>query len=278
MAAVSFTKVEGLGNDFILLDRTDHAEDLLAESIEWARAQATALCERRTGIGADGLLVVGPARGEAIASMTVINADGSRPEMCGNGLRCVAAWVAERFASEVVHIDTDAGLRECRVVRREGMAAEVRIDMGPAVVSGKRLPKAGGGREFVSVSIGNPHAVCFVEAIDDPETLARHYGPAVENDAAYQPAKTNVEFAQLEDDGSISLWVWERGVGITAACGTGACATAAAAVSEGLVAPDQPVLVTLPGGTLTIVVPADSSRGVAMTGPCRQVFSGVVEV
>ncbi|MFV8756700.1 diaminopimelate epimerase [Nannocystaceae bacterium ST9] len=279
MAAVSFSKVEGLGNDFILLDRLDHAAGGLVEIVAWARAIAPRICERRTGIGADGILIVGAGQSEdSLGTMIVVNADGSRPEMCGNGLRCVAAFLAGRYKVDAVRIDTDAGGRDCRIVGRSANATDVAIDMGPATSLGKRSPKAGGGREFIGIGVGNPHAICFVSGEDDLETLARSYGPAIETDAAYLPDKTNVEFAAREPDGSLTLWVWERGVGITQACGTGACATAAAAVREQLLPADAPITVRLPGGALTIVVPSDPRAGIEMTGPSRHVFTGVVHV
>lgn len=272
---LAFRKVEGLGNDFVLLDRLEVDADTLARDVAWAQACARELCDRRTGIGADGILLVGPGR-RGTASMTVVNFDGSRPEMCGNGLRCVAAFVAERRGLPALDIDTDAGLRACRVLGAEAGVVSVSVDMGPAERLGSRRPAAGNGAVFVGISMGNPHAVCFVEDLD-PESLARTLGPAIELDPVYAPAKTNVEFARIEADGSITLWVWERGVGITSACGTGACATAAAAVDLGLLAADHPIWVRLPGGLLSITVPSVASGQVVMSGPARQVFSGVLE-
>lgn len=279
---LAFRKVEGLGNDFVLLDRVDVDADSLAREVAWAQAHAPSLCDRRTGIGADGILIVGPGRRGA-ASMIVVNFDGSRPEMCGNGLRCVAAFVAERTGALALDIDTDAGPRACRILGRQAAdEVTVSVDMGPAERLGVLRPAAGDGHAFVGISMGNPHAVCFVEhessreAKTDPESLARTLGPAIEQDRVFAPAKTNVEFARIEPDGSITLWVWERGVGITSACGTGACATAAAAVDLGLLAADRPIAVRLPGGTLSITVPSVASEQVVMTGPARQVFSGVL--
>jgi diaminopimelate epimerase len=272
MPGVAFLKVEGLGNDFILLERMSAEPEQLAAEIAWARGVAPALCDRRKGIGADGILLVGPGRGEAVASMTVVNFDGSRPEMCGNGLRCVAAFVAERLGTRSLVIDTDAGPKVADVQTIDG-EVEVRIDMGPGRLLGDRRPEAAEGRSFVGVSMGNPHAVCFVD--EQPEALARRLGPAIELDGVYAPDKTNVEFARVDADGFIELWVWERGVGITQACGTGACATVVAAVRAGLVPSAAPIEVRLPGGRLTITVPNDPERGVIMCGPCRQVFTGV---
>jgi diaminopimelate epimerase len=190
----------------------------------------------------------------------------------------VAAFVAERAGARTLDIDTDAGVRACRIFERGESSVEVSVDMGPARRLGVRRPVAAQSdrpRDFVGISMGNPHAVCFVGPSEDPESLARTLGPAIELDPVYAPDKTNVELARMEADGSILLWVWERGVGITAACGTGACATAAAAVDLGLLAPDRPIAVRLPGGVLTITVPAATSEQIVMSGPARQVFSGV---
>jgi diaminopimelate epimerase len=275
---LAFRKVEGLGNDFVLLDRLDVDETTLARDVAWVQGEAKRLCDRRTGVGADGILIVGPGRRGA-ASMIVVNFDGSRPEMCGNGLRCVAAFVAEQRGVDALHIlgiDTDAGLRACRILAANSGVASVSVDMGPAERLGIRRPAAGVGLAFVSISMGNPHAVCFVEH-EDPESFARTLGPAIERDPVFAPKKTNVEFARVEADGSITLWVWERGVGITSACGTGACATAAAAVDLGLLAPDRPISVRLPGGALSITVPSVASEPVVMSGPARQVFSGAID-
>jgi diaminopimelate epimerase len=272
---LAFRKVEGLGNDFVLLDRLDVDADTLAREVAWASAEAPKLCDRRTGIGADGILLVGPGRRGA-ASMIVVNFDGSRPEMCGNGLRCVAAFVAERRGLGTMDIDTDAGLRACRILGVNAGVASVSVNMGLAERLGTQRPAAGNGREFVGISMGNPHAVHFVDH-EDPELLARTLGPAIEVDRVYAPAKTNVEFARVEADESITLWVWERGVGITSACGTGACATAAAAIDLGLRDAEVPISVRLPGGELSITVPRVASGQVVMIGPARQVFSGVVD-
>lgn len=275
-----FTKVEGLGNDFVLVDlRADGPA--CAPDLDSLRARAPQLCDRRRGVGGDGLLLVTASEiAEAEAAMVVINFDGSRPEMCGNGLRCVAAHVGARaglVAGARLAIETDAGLLGCEL---ETLAtvdgpffAEVRVDMGPAERRGETTLE---GRRFVDVSMGNPHAICFVEADPDIDEL-RTLGPLVEDHPAYAPARTNVEFARVVGPERIILWVWERGVGLTQACGTGACATAVAAADAGLVAYDRPVEVRLPGGKLTIVVPSDRSQGVRMAGPAREVFRGTVE-
>jgi diaminopimelate epimerase len=269
-----FSKVEGLGNDFLLVDRSDAPAEALGREVERLRRLAPALCDRRTGVGADGILIVGaPLDPQADARMIVINHDGSRPEMCGNGIRCVAQRVAFRCGESRVSIETDGGPRRCEV--GGGDARLVRVDMGPARRLGPVTPAAAAPRVFHGVSMGNPHAVHIVDD-EDPEALARTLGPRVEVDPAY-PDRTNVELARIEGD-RLVLWVWERGCGITLACGTGACAAAAVAVDLHLAAPDRDLAVCLPGGTLTVRVPADPHAGVAMTGPARVVFEGSIDV
>ncbi len=271
-----FVKVEGLGNDFVVLERPELAGAALDAELAGLRERAVAICDRRTGVGADGLLVVAaPVSAGALATMIVVNADGSRPQMCGNGLRCVALLLARSSGRDRFVVDTDAGRREV-VVPDAAAGSEpgwIEIDMGPAVDTPRTVPAAADGREFLGVSMGNPHAIAFVKAPDDPEVLARMLGPGITGDPLY-PEGTNVEFARVEEDGRIRLVVWERGAGLTSACGTGACATAAAAVRTGRVPGDAPIWVDLPGGPLRITVPADASAGVRMYGPARVVFSG----
>jgi diaminopimelate epimerase len=273
MVTLAFTKVEGLGNDFLLLDRRGDSVASIEAELTTLATLAPAVCHRRTGVGADGILVLGPPQGAGHdASMWVVNHDGSRPEMCGNGLRCVAL-VAAGVGRNVLTIDTDAGPRRCTVTAAVAEHGEVEVDMGPGVLLGERTPAAGEGREFCAVSMGNPHAVAFVGPREDPEALARRLGPGVERSPEF-PEGTNVELARVEPDGSVRLWVWERGCGITDACGTGACATAVAGARQGLVPHDAPITVHLPGGPLEIRVPTDPGAGVLMRGPARVVFRG----
>jgi diaminopimelate epimerase len=273
MAALEFTKVEGLGNDFLLLDRRGASVAEVEAELSLLARVAPSVCHRRTGVGGDGILVLGPARTAGHdASMWVVNHDGSRPEMCGNGLRCVAL-VAAGVGRRVITIDTDAGPRRCEVLAEHPHAGEVEVDMGPGRSLGERRPAAGEGRTFDAVSMGNPHAVAFVGPDEDPEALARGIGPGVERAPEF-PEGTNVELARVEPDGSVRLWVWERGCGITDACGTGACATAVAGARRGLLPVDVPVTVRLPGGPLEILVPSDPAAGVRMRGPARVAFQG----
>lgn len=274
MARLEFRKVEGLGNDFLLLDRLRGVDDAELASL---REAAPKLCDRRTGVGGDGILIVAPpTKPGSAATMIVINHDGSRPEMCGNGVRCVAQWLAERVDGGEVRVDTDAGLRVCRVLSDDGVRAQVSVTMGPALALGDQSPAAASPRSFIGISMGNPHAICFVGANEDPERLARELGPKVEVDPAY-PERTNVEFCRPDAEG-LTLWVWERGCGITGACGTGACATAAAAVQAGHAKPDRDLVVRLPGGDLSIRVPSDREAEVIMAGPARVAFEGAVSI
>jgi diaminopimelate epimerase len=263
-AAIHFDKYEGLGNDFIVA-RAANERDVPPD-------RAPALCDRRFGIGADGiLLILPPRRAGCDARMRVINADGSIPEMCGNGVRCVALHLAsERGVREAeLRIDTDAGDCACRV-EVAASDARVAVDMGFVRPLGPRSIDVDGKSLTIELAdAGNPHAILFgAFGRGDVESL----GPRIATHRDF-PRGTNVEFALVAASG-IDLVVWERGVGITMACGTGACATAAVACRNGLLAYGAPIAVRLPGGRLDVTV-ADSGR-VNMTGPARRVYSGVL--
>jgi len=266
VSKLAFFKYQGLGNDFIVVEASDE-RDVPAE-------RAAVLCERRFGVGADGLILVLPPRTPDCATrMRVINADGSIPEMCGNGVRCVALHFARsrHRGQTTLLVDTDAGARACSVddARGEGM---VTVDMGVVRVLGDRTVQLDGKQVTVTTAdAGNPHAVLFgAFARGDVE----HLGPRLAVHPDF-PRGTNVEFACVAADG-IDLVVWERGVGITLACGTGGCATAAVACAKKLVATETPVAVRLPGGRLDVTV--DDVGRATMRGPARHVFSGVIEV
>lgn len=269
-SGLEFRKYEGLGNDFVLVDASD--DQLVAVE------QAPAICDRRRGIGADGvLLVLPPRRADCDARMRVINADGSVPEMCGNGARCVALHVARarglRRAS--LQLETDAGVRSCQVddSALAGQAGDdgsafVTIDMAVVHVLGERTLQVGEERlTLMLADAGNPHAVLFGDFTrDDVERL----GPRVATSPEF-PRGTNVEFARAVSN-EIELMVWERGVGMTLACGTGACATAAVACAKGIVPHGSPIGLALPGGRLQVTVARDYRT--TMCGPARHVFSG----
>lgn len=260
-----FEKWEGIGNDFILLE-TD--AELAPELVQ-------RLCDRHRGIGADGILLLSRTEGGE-PRMIVRNADASRPEMCGNGLRCVAAFLARKSGAELLELNvtTDAGDKRCTVRRIEADAYEVGVDMGHAKLGEPLEVEVDGARHrFTTVDVGNPHAITF--APHENADLDR-LGPVV---ATTPPGGTNVELCRVAtSDGrkSIEVIVWERGVGRTLACGTGACAVAAAACEEGRMSFGEPIRVVLPGGPLEITV--DASRALRMVGPARRVFAGEVTI
>ncbi len=259
--ALRFGKYEGLGNDFIVVDEDSSADEVAARG-------AVALCDRRFGIGADGVLLV-TRSADGVPAMKVLNADGSNPEMCGNGLRCVALHLAIlRGVDELaITVSTDAGLRACKLTR-QGDQGIVSVDMGEVRSTGKQtLAKDGETHTLFLADAGNPHAILFGSYT---RADAERIGPVIEKDPSF-PKGTNVEFANVHD-ARIDLIVWERGVGITLACGTGACATAVVAREQGLIAPTGSIKVALLGGELTID-PSPTGR-TTMVGPARRVFVG----
>jgi diaminopimelate epimerase len=293
---VKFSKVHGLGNDFIIADL--RAPALAAEA---ARAQdpetVRALCDRRFGVGADGVLAILPAK-DADARMRVLNADGSEAEMCGNGLRCVVKHLYERdpaLQHSSLVIETGAGPLSCDVSASAGVVQAVTVNMGrPRLLRGE-IPMTGPAHErcvaaalpvddrsapslaLTAVSMGNPHAVAFVdESGAELRALAETVGPRVENHAWF-PQRTNAEFAHIRKSDEIELVVWERGCGITLACGTGACATAVAACLNGHARTGVEIRVRLLGGDLAITV-AEDLGAVFMRGPATHVFDADINL
>jgi len=258
-----FAKYEGLGNDFLVIDAT--TEDAVSAE------EAARLCDRHFGVGGDGVLLVLPPRDPAhTARMKVVNADGSIPEMCGNGLRCVALHVAleGRLPDGLLSFETDAGLRPAEV-HRQGGHASVRVDMGVVRHLGARTVATPAGDVEVALGdAGNPHAILFGDF--SPADVDR-LGPLLATHEAF-PGGTNVEFCRVTAD-AIDVVVWERGVGRTLACGTGACAVAVVACATGRWKDPARVPVRLPGGTL-LVEPGTASGATWMTGPARRVFEG----
>ena len=261
MQALNFTKMQGLGNDFILIDAR---KENLAE-INLAQL-AIDMCDRHFGVGADGLLIVWPSE-KAHYRMQVLNPDGSEPEMCGNGIRCFAKYVyeADKLTEEVISVETLSGIKLPAVIlgpQKEVVGVEV--DMGIPKDEGKISLQ---GFEFRKISMGNPHAVAFADdlsKIDLPEI-----GPKIENDKHFSN-RTNVEFVKVLNDKEIDVVVWERGAGQTLACGTGACACVVAASLLGKTG--RRVLVHLPGGNLDIEW--DKDDHVLMRGPAQKIFKG----
>jgi diaminopimelate epimerase len=262
-----FTKYEGLGNDFLVVDAG------LDFTLDAARVMA--ICDRHFGVGGDGVLLVTPPQSlGARATMIVLNADGSRPEMCGNGLRCVALHLATQDRAQGVSfiVDTDAGPRLV-AVERSDRSASVSVGMGRATPEPDFTHAfRAASLKFSRISMGNPHAIVFDAGLD--EAALDELGPRVS--AGFERG-TNVELVTLRDSRSLDVIVWERGVGRTLACGTGACAVAVAAARQGRVPFDTEIEVRLPGGPLHISV-ARETLDVTMRGPAKQVFSGEVQL
>jgi diaminopimelate epimerase len=274
---MDFLKMHGLGNDFVLIDLLDGVERRADE--DWARL-AVALCDRHFGVGADGVLLALPSEC-ADVRMRIFNADGSEAEMCGNGIRCLARYARDRGrADQELRVETLAGVL---ILSFPGGSDAVRVDMGSPRLAPSEIPiRAEGDRvldlplsiagydlRLTAVSMGNPHAVAFMDA-DAWKTLPLHeVGPAVEHHPMF-PQRTNFHAVVVKSDHSASVRVWERGAGPTLACGTGACAVAVAGVLRGVL--HSPVAVTLPGGTLQIEW--QPGGHVFMTGPAEYVFHG----
>ncbi len=273
---LEFTKYQGTGNDFIVVERSVLGPDPSAETVR-------RLCDRHRGVGADGILVVGEHEGRY--AMRVLNADGSIPEMCGNGLRCVVAHLVRtgRVSGREIVVDTDAGPHAC-VVHGQDPDLEIEVTMRVPSLSPAEVPVRadaplrdaafdvdGRTLHLTTVSMGNPHAVTFDDVGEERTAL----GPRLERDPRF-PVGVNVGFARI-DSARIDLRVFERGAGWTQACGTGACAAAVAAVETGRASRGEPIAVTLPGGPLLITVGAEGEP-VRMRGPARFVFAGRVEL
>lgn len=274
--ATAFTKWQGCGNDFILIDDR-------MEGIANHRDLAVRLCDRHYGIGADGLILVLPS-GKADFRMRIFNADGSEAEMCGNGIRCFARLVYDRgFTNKTVFtVETEAGVLRPALILAAGKVQAVRVDMGAPVLEAAEIPVTGFGRERVinrpitvlgqtydvtCVSMGNPHCVVFVE---DLEALdIDRIGPAFETHAWF-PRRVNTEFVAIQDHTHLRMRVWERGAAVTLACGTGACATMVAAVLNQKA--ERQAEIELDGGVLHVEWAEDDH--VYMTGPAELVFTG----
>ncbi len=262
-----FFKYHGLGNDFVVVAGEDQ---------RLPQGWIEQVCDRRRGVGGDGLLVVAPPRrAGSDGTMILYNRDGTRPEMCGNGIRCVARYLVEHRevgGDSPVTIDTDAGSRECRVTDRGEPEWQVSVDMGIAEV-GRRVDWEvdDGRRSFLKVDMGNPHAVTF-GSTDEME--ADRFGRSMNaSDGSEFPDGVNVEFVDVLDSRSLRVVVYERGVGRTLACGTGACAAAVSGWRQDRLESGSSAIVRLPGGALRIE--KDATNHIWMTGPVVSAFSGV---
>jgi diaminopimelate epimerase len=278
---IDFHKMHGTLNDFVVF------HDLGGE-VRLSREQVIRICDRRGGIGADGVIVIRPSE-RANFFMDYINADGSYAEMCGNGIRVLGKYVYDNGLSEKTElpVETRAGTKILRIFPGlDGKAERIRVDMGRPIFEPDKIPSTvrsgqvpvidypvvSEGRSFHAtlVSMGNPHCVIFVE--EDPDPLPCHYGPAIENHVLF-PARTNVEFIRVDNPGVLTMRVWERGSGETHSCGTGACASAVAAHLKGF--SSALTKVRLLGGELEIEWNGNNNN-VFMTGPAIFVYVGSI--
>jgi diaminopimelate epimerase len=279
MVSINFTKMQGLGNDFVLIDaRKEKLEGIALAEL------AVEICDRHFGVGADGLLIVWPSD-KANIRMQIFNPDGSEPQMCGNGIRCFAKYIYETSAEkkDVISVETRAGVLIPAVIKDKDKIAAIEVDMGEPRLKASQIPLLIAEQEKVielainlesktyratCVSMGNPHCVIFVK--DFSEIDLYKDGPQIETLKIF-PENTNVEFAHIVNRQAIEVKVWERGAGETLACGTGACAVVVAASLNGLA--DRKTTIHLPGGELEIEWQADDNH-VIMRGPAEQVFAG----
>ncbi|RMD71805.1 MAG: diaminopimelate epimerase [Cyanobacteria bacterium J149] len=277
---LKFSKYHGLGNDFILIDNRHQSQPLVSQE------EAVKMCDRHFGIGADGVIFVLAGEGDTDYTMRIFNSDGSEPEMCGNGIRCFAQFITELEGKEEIgktyRIHTLAGLI-CPTIMGNG---QVKVDMGEPQLEAEKIPTTLGktGEKVVNesltvgdrtyhvscVSMGNPHCLVFVENIE--QINLNEIGSKFETHPVF-PQKTNTEFIQVISHNYLKMKVWERGAGITLACGTGACATVVAGVLNDRC--DRISTVELPGGCLEIEW-SEKDNHVYMTGPATKVFSGQI--
>ena len=257
-----FTKMHGLGNDYLYVygEVPNNIEEL-----------STKLSERHFGAGSDGMIYISPS-GVADFKMRIFNADGSEAKMCGNGIRCVGKYVYDKGYTDKrnLTIETLSGIKTLDLGISFGKVKSVTVDMGQAVPA-EDMPLNVDGKTVIltPVSVGNPHTVIFVDDIEKAPLTT--LGPKIEHHEAF-PGGVNVEFVQVLGNSELRTRVWERGSGVTMACGTGACACATAAVKKKYCALYEPISVHLDGGTLKITVATDNA--VTMTGPAEFIYEG----
>jgi diaminopimelate epimerase len=277
---LEFVKMQGTGNDFIMVDARDLDND-------WSKLSVD-ICRNHFGIGADGLITIGNSS-IADLKMRIFNADGSEAQICGNGLRCFAKYAVDRklVRGPDLTAETVAGVKKVDTVSEHGKVTRARVNMGKPVLKGKDIPVAidndgpildqviqvdGSELELSFVSMGNPHAVCFMK-----ENVAKFplltVGPLVEHHTLF-PQRTNFEIVNVLDGRSLQIRIWERGVGETLACGSGACAVAVISRLKNITGKDVDIMI--PGGTLT--VSWDGKGDVYLEGPVGEVFSGAFEL
>lgn len=278
---MKFTKMHGCGNDYIYID-------CFKETVKDEKQAAIFLSDRHFGVGGDGIILIRKGK-TADFEMVMYNADGSRAEMCGNAIRCVAKYVFDNGYTDKTSFSVESmgAVKYIDVNVENGVVVSAKVDMGAPVLKGDDIPVnihkdkvvcekiTVGGREFnmTCVSMGNPHAVMFID--ESPKDFdLNYYGALFEKNTDVFPNRVNAEFAKVTDKNNIEMRVYERGTGETLACGTGACATAVAAMLNGLV--DHDVTIHLLGGDLKIYWSGKEEDSVIMTGPAAYVFTGEI--
>ena len=279
---MKFTKMHGIGNDYVYVN-------CFEETVSNPSAVAKFVSDRHFGIGSDGLILIKPSD-VADCEMDMYNLDGSQGAMCGNGIRCVAKYAYDYGIVNKEHISvaTKRGIKYLDLTVENGKVSQVKVNMGSPILTARQIPVVSEKEEVINepldvngkiyyitaVSMGNPHAIVYMDDIDhlDIEKI----GPAFENHVAF-PDRVNTEFVEVIDEHTVKMRVWERGSGETLACGTGACAVAVASVLNGHVDGDSPVTVKLLGGDLQIFWNRQENL-VYMTGPAATVFDGEIDV
>ena len=278
---MKFTKMHGCGNDYIYID-------CFKETVKDEKQAAIFLSDRHFGVGGDGIILIKKGK-TADFEMVMYNADGSRAEMCGNAIRCVAKYVFDNGYTDKTSFSVESmgAVKYIDVNVENGVVVSAKVDMGAPILKGEDIPVnihkdkvvcekiTVGGREFdmTCVSMGNPHAVMFID--ESPKDFdLNYYGALFEKNTDVFPNRVNAEFAKVTDKNNIEMRVYERGTGETLACGTGACATAVAAMLNGLV--DHDVTIHLLGGDLKIYWSGKEEDSVIMTGPAAYVFTGEI--
>ena len=280
MPQVKFTKMHGIGNDYVYIN-------CFEQEIENPNELAIKMSPRRFSVGADGVILICPSD-VADAKMRMFNLDGSEGKMCGNGIRCVGKYVYDNGIAHksTVTVETLSGIKTLEITDKDGLADTITVDMGKAEFVPEKIPAIadcesiidtaitvnGEGYNITAVSMGNPHAVTFCDEIDSLNL--EEIGPHFEHHEMF-PQGVNTEFIRVIDDKTLQMRVWERGSGETFACGTGACAAAVAAVVNGYCKPNEEITVHLVGGDLYITYTCDGT--VVMRGGATTVFDGVYE-
>ena len=279
---LKFTKMEGLGNDYVYVDAIN-------QTIENPSELSKKVSDRHFGIGSDGLILISKSD-IADFKMNIYNPDGSEAEMCGNGIRCLAKFVYDKKMTNKtsITVETLSGIKTLDLKIEKGKVSLVTVDMGEPILDADKIPVINGFKEkslngidfinvkvelkkFTCVSMGNPHAICFIDNINNID-IAK-IGPIIENNKCF-PNKTNVEFIEIISKNEINMRVWERGTGETLACGTGACASVIASILNGYT--DRKVTVNLLGGKLEILWNKEDNH-VYMKGPARTVYEGEID-